>query len=78
MTYSLTVAHFPQAIFVLAAVLLFAAVFLLAKIHPKEGDILLDHTERMDDAESPSTPLNGYNAVVDSSAWGSDEFPTRK
>lgn len=79
MTYSSTVAHFPQAIFVLGAALLFAAVFLLAKIHPTEGDILLERTGGMDDAEScPSTPLNGYNATADPSAWGSNEIPTRK
>lgn len=39
LTYSSTVANFPQAIFVLAACLLFSAVALLNRVQPIEGEV---------------------------------------
>jgi len=41
LTYASTVAVFPEAIFVLAACLLFSVVFFLSQISPAEEDIII-------------------------------------
>jgi len=41
LTYASTVAVFPEAIFVLAACLLFSVVFFLSRISPAQDDIFI-------------------------------------
>lgn len=56
LTYSSTVANFPQAIFVLAACLLFSAVALLNRVQPIEGEVA-EH--------EPSTTEVVYRSIPD-------------
>ncbi|TEB34595.1 MFS general substrate transporter [Coprinellus micaceus] len=56
LTYSRSVANFPEGIFVLAAALLFSAVLLLSRVRPDENEIALihNHSRRRSVDRSPS------------------------
>lgn len=67
LTYASSVATFPEAIFVLAACLLYAVVFFLSRISPSEEDIALVHTPRIgQEVMSPSTSGGyAYQSIAD-------------
>lgn len=60
MVYASTVARYPEAIFVVAACLLFLAVFCLSGISPDEKDIVdsgrHDHEQEIDDQDDNAVP----------------------
>jgi hypothetical protein len=60
LTYGSSVAHYPEAIFILAACLLFSAVFCLGQVSPSEEDIALFHTPRIGEGSRPGSPARDY------------------
>jgi len=66
LTYSSSVAHYPEAIFILAACLLFSVVFCLGRISPVEGDIELGYTPRRWEDSSPGSSTRAYQPISES------------
>lgn len=79
LTYSKTVSSFPEAIFVLAAVLLFSAVFLLSRVQPDEEEVAYAHahsrqsTARLSHYDYESIATTDETAVDDDDGADSDE-----
>jgi len=60
LTYGSSVAHYPEAIFILAACLLFSAVFCLGQVSSSEEDIALFHTPRIGEDSRPGSSARDY------------------
>ncbi|PPQ67486.1 hypothetical protein CVT25_006027 [Psilocybe cyanescens] len=60
LTYGSSVVNFPEAIFVLAACLLYAVVFFLSRISPSEEDIALVHTPVIGEGYRARSPSDNY------------------
>ncbi|KAF8968173.1 major facilitator superfamily domain-containing protein [Flammula alnicola] len=80
LTYGSSVANFPEAIFVLAACLLYAVVFFLSRISPAEEDIALVNTPRI--GEEVDVREFTYQAISESNdeddVLQSPRIPARK
>ncbi|KAF8907370.1 major facilitator superfamily domain-containing protein [Gymnopilus junonius] len=66
LTYGSSVAYYPEAIFALAACILYSVVFFLSRINPAEEDIALVHTPIIGEnyrSRSPSTRDYMYQTV---------------
>jgi hypothetical protein len=78
-TYSKTVKTFPEAIFVLAAFLLFSAVLLLSRVQPDEEEVAHAHahsrqsTARLSHYDYESIATTEETAVADDVCEDSDE-----
>ncbi|KAF8149882.1 major facilitator superfamily domain-containing protein [Crassisporium funariophilum] len=68
LTYASTVANFPEAIFVLAACLLFSVVFFIGRVSPSEEDISLTLRPRSGEGRRSRSPTGdyGYQSISDS------------
>lgn len=75
MTYSRSVANFPEGIFVLAACLLFTSVLLLSRVRPDESEIALihNHSRRLSRDRSPSVHRRSRHL---SGSYSYDAVPT--